>query len=313
MERGRRPIDYKNVDEEPLQQEHCPYCQGWEESGYRKIADYRDFSVTDSHDWHVRVLTLPGAVLSKGNKLNRKGWGIYDLMDGVGEHEVIIESKTHVREITELEQEQLERIVWVCRERLERVLSLSHIVYGLVFKNRGLGSGASCEHAHSSIVAMPIIPKRMLEELEGAKRYFRYKERCVYCDIIRQEVRDRVRVVTENNHFIAICPYASRFPFEVWIFPKHHEVRFENVSREQCKDCADILYNVIRKINKALGNPSYNYVIHTPPVGDDNNLTYHWHIEIIPRITKVAGFEWGSGIYINIVSPEEAARYLRGV
>jgi UDPglucose--hexose-1-phosphate uridylyltransferase len=187
----------------------------------------------------------------------------------------------------------------------------------MVFKNHGSIAGASLEHTHSQLIALPEVPIAVLEEIEGAQRFYAYKERCIFCDIISEEVSRRTRLVCENPKFVAIAPYAPRFPFETWIFPKAHLPRYEEGPREVYESLAHILSELLLRINKALRNPPYNYILHTSPFNDphsgDISHLYHWHIEVMPRLTKVAGFEWGSGFYINPTPPEEAAQFLREV
>jgi UDPglucose--hexose-1-phosphate uridylyltransferase len=183
--------------------------------------------------------------------------------------------------------------------------------YVLVFKNHGVAAGASLEHSHSQIIALPIVPRRLSEEIEGAKNFFQYKDRCVFCDIIRQELNQKKRVVSENKSFVAVAPFASRFPFETWILPKTHHPSFESMEPFEYEEAAHILSDTLQRMNRVLDQPPYNYVIHSSSFPDVDKDYYHWHIEIMPKLTKVAGFEWGTGFYINPTPPEEAAEYLR--
>ena len=150
-----------------------------------------------------------------------------------------------------------------------------------------------------------------MEELDGAQRHFAIKERCIYCDIIDQELYDRRRIIAESEHFLVISPFAARFPFETWILPRLHEAHFHHLEDAVREDLAEVLTTVHRKINLALDEPAYNFVIHTAPINDAKEWYFHWHIELMPKLTKVAGFEWGSGFYINPTPPEDAAEYLR--
>ena len=183
--------------------------------------------------------------------------------------------------------------------------------YISIFKNYGEVAGASLEHPHSQLIALPVVPKRSMEEFEGANAYHAYKERCVFCDIIEQEISDGRRLVAENDGFIAFEPFSSRFPFETCILPKKHISAFEDTGEDMFGQMAEMLSLVLKKINKALELPPYNYMLHTAPLDRNVSDFYHWHIEIIPRLTRVAGFEWGSGFYINPTPPEHAAQYLR--
>jgi UDPglucose--hexose-1-phosphate uridylyltransferase len=155
------------------------------------------------------------------------------------------------------------------------------------------------------------VPILVQEEIEGCRRHHDLKERCIFCDIIRQELQSRTRVVMETQSFVALAPYAPRFPFETWILPKRHISCFSSSTNEDFKDLAFLLQDTLRRLDKALSSPPYNYVIHTSPFKEEINDYYHWHIEIMPKLTNVAGFEWGSGFYINPTPPEEAAKFLR--
>ncbi|GAB4368789.1 MAG: galactose-1-phosphate uridylyltransferase [Calditrichia bacterium] len=246
-------------------------------------------------------------------QLNRQGDGIYDKMNGVGAHEVIIETPDHFKDLADLEISSIRDVFWVFRERildLKKDIRLKHV---MVFKNQGMVAGASLEHTHSQLIATPIIPKRVLEEMDGAETYYKYKERCIFCDIIRQEIKDNIRVVYEEELFIAIEPYAPRFPFETWILPKSHASHFEMISDDGLQHLAVMMKEVLRRINIALNNPPHNFIIHTSPLQEAPLEHYHWHIEFMPKLTRVAGFEWGTGFYINPTSPEDAAKYLREI
>ena len=169
------------------------------------------------------------------------------------------------------------------------------------------------EHTHSQLIATPIVPKRVMEELEGSKRFYNFKERCIYCDIIQQEKKSQNRIVSVENSYIVIEPFAPRFPFETWILPQQHYSHFEDMPDQMYSELVKVLQDTLVRINKSLGYPPYNFILHTSPVQEPALPEYHWHFEIIPKLSKVAGFEWGSGFYINPTSPESAARYLSEV
>jgi UDPglucose--hexose-1-phosphate uridylyltransferase len=185
--------------------------------------------------------------------------------------------------------------------------------YILVFKNHGEAAGASLEHSHSQLIATPIVPKRVAEEIGGAHRYFSFRERCIFCDIIRQELAERERVVRDFDAFISFEPFASRFPFETWIIPKTHQSSYLEMSDADYTGLAVALKDSLTRLKLALNDPPFNFMIHTRPVTRESHEHLHWHIEIIPKLTRVAGFEWGSGFYINPTAPEEAASYLQNI
>jgi UDPglucose--hexose-1-phosphate uridylyltransferase len=180
-----------------------------------------------------------------------------------------------------------------------------------LFKNHGDAAGASLEHSHSQLIALPVVPIQVLEEIEGGRRYYAFKERCVFCDIVRQESADGARVVLETDEVLVVCPYAPRFPFETWILPRVHSSHFETAHPSLIQGLAWAVRSTIRKLEKALEYPPYNFLIHTSPIQESALAHYHWHVEIIPRLTRVAGFEWGAGFYVNPTPPEESAQFLR--
>jgi UDPglucose--hexose-1-phosphate uridylyltransferase len=244
-------------------------------------------------------------------ELSKRGQGMYDMMRGVGAHEVIIESPRHLVSTTELSVEQLRDVLWIYRDRLHDLTRDDRLRYGMLFKNVGAAAGASLEHTHSQLIATPIVPTNVVEELNGAQAYHNYRGRCVFCDMIDQELAFEERVVLDSPGFVAFCPFAARFPFETWIVPTAHASHYETLSRGGAEELARVLKRVLEKIEAALDRPAYNYIIHTAPFDTQALDHYHWHIEIIPRVTKTAGFEWGTGFYINPVPPEEAAAFMR--
>ncbi|MFA6582742.1 MAG: DUF4921 family protein, partial [Elusimicrobiaceae bacterium] len=178
------------------------------------------------------------------------------------------------------------------------------------FKNYGRSAGASLSHPHSQLIAMPMVPIRVAQEMEGAQRHFEYKERCVFCDMVREELRTKKRVIAESEAFVAFEPYASRFPFETWILPKAHEGHFEKINGAGVADLAATIKAVMTKLRNVLNDPALNLLVHTTPIQKAETPYYHWHIEIMPKLTHTAGFEWGTGCYINPIPPERAAELL---
>jgi UDPglucose--hexose-1-phosphate uridylyltransferase len=243
--------------------------------------------------------------------LDREGEGIYDKMNGVGAHEVVIETPRHEDILATLPLKGVNNVLHAYRERIIDLRRDQRLRYVLVFKNHGLAAGASLEHSHSQIIALPIVPRRVSEEIEGAKTYFNFKDRCVFCDIIRQELQQKRRIITDNKSFLSIAPFASRFPFETWILPKTHYCSFEHMDLSLYEQAAQILSDTLQRIYRVLNDPPYNFVIHTSSFPEVDAEHYHWHFEIMPKLTKVAGFEWGTGFYINPTPPEEAAEYMR--
>ncbi|MFN3966118.1 MAG: galactose-1-phosphate uridylyltransferase [Endomicrobiia bacterium] len=309
-ERGIKPSDFPKEPEND--QKMCPFCPGNEHLTPPEIIAYRQPGTQrNKPGWWVRVVPNKYPVLIVEGKGQRAPHGMYDKMDGVGAHEVIIETPEHNKEIHLIEDKKAEDVFQAYRDRIIDLKRDIRFEYILIFKNRGLSAGASVIHPHSQLIALPMVPVRVRQEQEGAKKYYDYKERCIFCDIISQELSTGERVVIENQEFVAICPYASRFPFEIWILPKKHISQFENIQKHEITFLTQIMKTVLRKLNNVLDNPPYNYLIHTNSIKETFSPYYHWHIELMPRLTKVAGFEWGTGFYINPTPPEEAAGFLR--
>jgi UDPglucose--hexose-1-phosphate uridylyltransferase len=312
-ERGKRPSDFADA-EEKKKGGFCPFCYNHEDKTPPEIFALRpDQSPRDKPGWTLRVVPNKFPALRVEGQLNRQGEGIYDKMNGVGAHEVIIETPEHFKDLANMEISGVRDVFWIFRERILDLKKDIRLKYVMIFKNHGMSAGASLEHTHSQLIATPIIPKTVVEEMEGAKVYFDYKDRCIFCDIIRQEINDGSRVVYDEEHFIAIEPYAPRFPFETWILPKEHYSHFEFISDEMLNHLAVMMKEVLGRINAALNSPPFNFVIHTFPMQDDSEESYHWHIEFMPKLTRVAGFEWGTGFHINPTSPEDAAQYLKQI
>lgn len=310
-ERGKRPSDYNMVLEKP-KVGFCPFCKGNEDKTPQEILAYRpDGSPRNMPGWTLRVVPNKFPALVIEGELGRVGVGMFDKMNGIGAHEVIIETPEHDLTLSTMPEKRVEDVFWAYRDRILDLKKDRRFHYILIFKNQGEAAGASLEHTHSQLIALPIVPKWVMEETTGSKAYYDYKERCVFCDIIRQEMEYGVRVISENKDFIALCPFASRFPFETWVMPKIHDASFENAHKEEYEFLASIVQDVLQRLDKVLGYPPYNFLIHTSPISEQFNDYYHWHIEIMPKLTKVAGFEWGSGFYINPTAPEEAARFMR--
>lgn len=324
-ERAKRPKDFAPAHEE-LPEGECPFCEGAESQTSPEIFAIRTKDTfPNASGWDVRVIPniTPALQIGDGLSLNRRGKGMYDLMDDVGAHEIVIETPKHIANIADLEEEQIAKVM---ESYVDRILDLRddhRFKYVLIFKNYGRDAGGGrVKHALSQLIATPVTPKRVKEELGGAKRYYDYKERCIFCDIINQELESKQRLITSLNGFVAFTPFASRFPFEICITSREHSCDFSSLKKEDFGKLAGILKIVLSKVKNALSDPHYNYVLHTAPFRTAKakagywktiDYDYHWHIEIIPRLTHIAGFEWGTGFYINPTPPEEAAKYLREV
>ncbi|HSB18043.1 MAG TPA: galactose-1-phosphate uridylyltransferase [Bryobacteraceae bacterium] len=311
-DRAMRPTDFVREQVIPKGGRFCPFCPGNEQKTPPEVLAFRPHGGgRNEGGWTLRVVPNKFPALRVEGELNRQGEGIYDHMNGVGAHEVIIETPDHLLTFGELSEKQVEDVFWAFRERVLDLKKDRRLIYILIFKNHGEAAGASLEHTHSQLIALPVVPKRVREELDGAKRYFDFKERCIFCDIVRQELDTGPRVVLETEHYVVVSPYAPRFPFETWVVPKRHYSHFEDIETSSIQNLGWVMRATIRKIDKVLERPPYNLMIHSAPIQEGAMTHYHWHIEIIPKLTKVAGFEWGTGFYINPTPPETAAKFLR--
>jgi len=311
-ERGRRPSDFTR----PVVESNggfCPFCEGHEEKTPPEVYAVRpDRSAPNQRGWRVRVVPNKFPALQIEGDLQRKAEGIYDKMNGIGAHEVIIESPEHEVEMGEASVEQIHLVLVAYRARMIDLSRDKRFRYLQIFKNHGEAAGASLAHTHTQLVATPIVPRRILEELKGCEQYFKFKERCVLCDIVDQEMTVGKRVIAENAEYLALEPFAPRFPFETWILPKTHQPSFEQAFQGNFYSLARILKETLMRLNATLDHPPYNFVLHTSPINEpEGPHQYHWHFELMPKLTRVAGFEWGTGFYINPTPPEDAAAYLR--
>jgi len=309
--REKRPSSYGKYTVE-RKGGFCPFCKGSEEHTPFEILAYRsEGSQPNQSGWTLRVVPNKYPALQIEGELNREGEGMYDKMNGIGAHEVIVETPDHEMTLAKMPVEHIQNLFWAYRDRVLDLKRDRRFRYILIFKNQGEPAGATMEHSHSQLIALPIVPKMASEEISGAKAYFNYKERCVFCDIIAQEKEDGTRIIEENVDFIAVAPFAPRFPFESWILPKQHCAFYEDAQKREYESLAKLLKILLMKMDRMLDLPPYNMIIHSSAFYENTGDFYHWHIELIPKLTKVAGFEWGSGFYINSTSPEEAARCLR--
>ena len=313
-ERGKRPTDFI-VEKNHARGGFCPLCPGNENTTPPEVLNY---SQSKNHPpnkpgWSLRVVPNKYPALIIEGDLNKEGEGLYDKMNGIGAHEVIIETPDHNEPFTYLPHDRMIHLFYSFRDRLKDLGHDPRFRYVMIFKNYGAAAGASLEHSHSQLIALPVLPRMIASELEGSLSYYKYKDRCVFCDIIRQEIKQEVRLVTQNEHFIALVPYAPRSPFEMWVLPKKHLSSYIATDEEAFPALTDIFSECMKRLDKCIPNVPYNFVLHGAPLRSQPLDHYHWHFEIMPKLTNIAGFEWGSGFYINPIPPEEAAHYLREV
>ncbi|MCH8946890.1 MAG: galactose-1-phosphate uridylyltransferase [Acidobacteria bacterium] len=313
-DRAKRPSDYAKEPVVIKGGSSCPFCAGNEGKTPPEITALRpDGSRPDTPGWTVRVVPNKFPALQSDGNAERTGDGLFVRVDGVGAHEVIIESPDHQASLAQLPEKSIEDVLTVFRDRMVDLKNDPRFKYVLIFKNYGLDAGASLEHSHTQLIALPLVPKQVREELDAARDYHRQRQRCVFCDIIRQEKQSQARVVSEDEHFLTVAPYAPRFPFETWILPKQHGAFFEDTAAGIYLHLARALKQLLLRADQLLDRPPYNFFLHTSAMREETELYYHWHIEYMPKLTRMAGFEWGTGFYINATPPEESARALREV
>jgi len=310
VERGKRPADFVSASQRK-KGGFCPFCPGNEYTTPPEIMAFRPVgSLPNTPGWTLRVMPNKFPALQIGGEVGKTGEGIFDKMNGVGAHEVIVETPDHNLSLSTMPRKAVEDVLWACYLRLADLKKDQRLKYVLIFKNEGEVAGASLEHTHTQLIALPIVPKLVKEEVDSARRHFEFKERCIFCDVINQELDDAKRVIYENARYVAIAPFAPRSPFETWILPKRHESMFSPPDKN-FSDLAEILQRILRQMDKILDTPPYNLVLHTSPFYDEENEYYHWHMELMPKLVRTAGFEEGSGFYINPTPPEESAKFMR--
>ena len=313
-DRRRRPNDFRFERPTVIGRERCPLCPGHEALTPPEVLAFRqNGAAPNAPGWDLRVVPNKFPALQVEGSLDREGEGMFDRMNGIGAHEGIIETPDHDKSLASMSEPEIERVLWAFRERVLDLKQDRRFRYILVFKNHGAAAGATLEHGHSQLIALPVVPDFVREEIEGARRHLEAKERVLFCDIVHQELTAGKRVIQENADIVALAPYAPRFPFETWLLPRRHAARFEEAPRHEYESLARLLKAVLMRLDRALETPPYNLIIHSAPLTDESSDVYHWHVELMPKVTRTAGFEWGTGFYINPTSPEEATRVLRAV
>ena len=304
-----------DFDLEPVRLEDppatCPLCEGREAEAGPEILAWREGGPANMPGWSVRVVPNRHPLLKIEGRLEVKSDGLFESREGLGAHEVVIETPMHDQPLHALDADRIARVLWAWRTRIQDLKRDSRFVSAVVFKNHGRAAGARLDHSHSQITAYPLIPPLLADKLRGAARHLSKTGRCIFCDLIAQELKDHRRVICDKDAVLAIAPYASRVPFETWLMPRDHASRFEETTDQVLRILATKLKSVMTGIDWALERPACNFVLHTGPLSGDADAAFHWHLEIIPRVTRFSGMEWGSGVHRNPVSPEEAARVLR--
>jgi UDPglucose--hexose-1-phosphate uridylyltransferase len=290
----------------------CPFCEGHEAETPHEVLAFREAADgSDQPRWRVRVVPNKFPAIESCGDSQPSDTGFYQHMDACGAHEVVIESPRHVANITDLSVSELTDVFLACQMRLEFWKRDRRMAYGQIFKNVGQAAGASLEHAHSQILVVPQVPHVVAAEMNAAEAHCRRYGRCLFCDVIHEELTGQERMIDETPHHLAFAPYAARLPFETWVLPKRHAGRYEQTPQGQLEDLAGMLRSVFQRLQNAAGRCAYNYVLHTLPFADYDEAFYHWHIEIVPALVRPAGFELGTGWFINPIAPEASARMMR--
>jgi len=322
-ERGRRPTDFETPRPTPGGAA-CPLCEGNERMTPPELWAIRpEDTAPNEPGWQLRVVPNKFPALRIEGDVHRRGVGMFDMMDGIGAHEVVVESPRHDWTMADGPPEAIDRVLEAYQVRLSDLYRDPRLRYCVIFRNYGSEAGATLSHPHSQIMAVPVVPRRTKSKLKAALEYYGRKERCIFCDTLAQELALEDRIVIDEEEFVAFAPFASRFPFELHIYPREHSHDYAALSSESRARLAKVMQQCLAYLRPALGAPSYNYVLNVAPnpahrpgrphYWETLPYDYHWHLEILPRVTQVAGFEWGTGFYINPVAPEDAAQFLRDV
>ena len=315
-ERAKRPDEYrrdKKPAERPAYVADCPFCEGNEQQTPPETFALRE-GEPNAPGWLVRVVPNKFPALTPtGDMTRRIESGFFRKTDGVGHHEIIIESPRHDEHLATMDSAQAERVVLAYRERFHVLREDPRVANIIIFRNHGKGAGTSIIHAHSQLIATSVVPNLIRDRLEAAANHYDDTGRCLLGDILGKELEVGKRIVDENHTFVAFHPFASRQPFETWIVPKRIRASFGNIDDDECRNFAHILQRTLYRLREGLGDPDFNFVIHTAPVRDETQSYYAWYLQILPRISTPAGFEIGSGMSINVTLPEETAAFMRNI
>jgi len=311
-ERARRPEEFAQANPRRGKTEAyvatCPFCPGNEH-----LTPPETMRLPEEGPWHVRAMPNKFAALDANASLVRRGTGMRRTITGAGIHEVIVETPLHDRTMALLEPREFERVIEAYRSCYERVTDDPRVAHATLFKNHGERAGTSLEHPHSQIVGTPIIPPRVRERMEIALRFYDEAGHCIICSTVEDELSDGARVVEENSDLVAFIPFAALTPFHLWIMPKRHTATFLEATDGELESLSRMLRSVLRRFHFGLENPDYNVSVRTPPREANGLKYYHWYVSFVPRVTRTAGFEIGSGMFINTALPEKSAEFLRGV
>lgn len=314
QKRAKRPQEFAKKDLKPLDTslKNCPF-ENPQASGHGEpLLLYKNKKYTD---WSLQIISNLYPIFTHEGKCEEiRKMGPYSIIDGSGLHEVII-NRDHKRHLALMDNSEVEEVMRAYKERYLAIKNQEEVCtkYISIFHNHGPEAGASIAHPHSQLAAVPIIPADINRSLKGSYSFYGFNKSCVHCIIISWEKENKKRVLFENDNFIAFCPFVSRVNFEIQIFPKEHKSNFEETPHEKLADLADVLRKSLKALYDVLGNPSYNFFIHTAPIDHNQYRRYHWHIEIFPKTNTWAGIELGTGMEVLMISPENAAKHLQKV
>lgn len=313
-ERAKRPDQFTQergvrVDL-PAYSPTCPFCPGNEAK-----TPPETFRLPEGKKkpWQVRVVPNKFAALAAEGEPERMNVGIKHTVSGVGVHEVIVESPQHNLTLARMSDAGVEQVVEAYLARYHAVVADRRVEQVTLFKNHGPDAGTSLEHPHAQLIGTPIIPSDVRDRMENALRFYDETGRCIYCTTLAEECEEGTRLVDENEHFAAFVPFAALSPFHIWIFPKRHSASFGRMTEGELPALAHILRRVLIRLHDGLHDPDFNFVIRTAPKECEPVRYYHWYVSVVPRVTKLAGFELGSGMFINVAQPEASAEFLRQV
>ena len=310
-ERKLRPDEFEQPKSPRPTKEYepdCPFCPGNEEQTTPELD-----RVSNSESWRVRVFKNKFSVFHPTGDRKRRFEGIYRSMSGVGVHEVIVESPRHDQTITDLPIDHLTDLVAAYRRRANVALSNENVELVIPFKNYGPAAGTSIFHSHSQLIGVPIVPSHIGYRVEEVLRHWRETGNCPLCRMMRQELMDSRRLVHCNESFVSFVPYACGFPCEMWIVPRQHQACFEDLRDKELPDFAEILLDGVKRLYVGLDDPDYNFTVRSNPKGFRHSAAFHWYVKLMPRKTRPAGFELGTGMFINETLPEEDAEFLRSL
>lgn len=310
-ERAKRPVDFIDRRDRRSALQHlttCPFCPGNE-----RRTPMEHFRLSENGSWRIRVVANRYPALAAEGDRKRTIESFKRSVTGVGRHEIIIESPSHNLNIPSFDLKHIEELIQIYKGRFIEAHSDPRVEHVIIFKNHGEGAGTSLEHPHTQLVAVPVVPIQFRDRVQSMMYFFDDTGECLLCSIIKKEREEKVRVILETEHFITFIPYAALSPFHTWIFPKRHSASFSEITEDEINEMAYHIKTLLAKFQSGLEDPDYNYVIRSSRPSDAANEYCHWYMSVVPRITKAAGFELGSGMYINTALPEESAGFLRSI